>query len=47
VAAAIEIGRATPERFSVAADNDLARFADAIKHNEHMRRTGATVMSSR
>ncbi len=46
VAEAIEIGRPAPEHFEVAADYDLARFADAIEHIEHAYRNGAILLSS-
>ncbi len=46
VAEAIEIGRAAPEQFEVAADYDLARFIDAIEHIERTGRNGAVLISS-
>jgi NADPH:quinone reductase len=46
VAEAIEIGRAAPEQFEVAADDGLARFIDAIKHIERTGRYGAVLISS-
>ena len=46
VAEAIEIGRTAPGQFDVAADYDLGRFIDAIKHNERGGRDGAVLMSS-
>ncbi|MEX3899889.1 hypothetical protein [Paraburkholderia sp. BR10954] len=46
VAEAIEIGRSAPEHFEVAADYDLARFADAIEHIERANRSGAILLSS-
>lgn len=46
VAEAIAIGRAAPEQFDVAADYDLARFADAVEHIERAGRNGAVLISS-
>jgi len=46
VAEAIGIGRTAPEQFEVAADYDLARFADAIEHLERAHRNGAILLSS-
>jgi NADPH2:quinone reductase len=43
---AIEIGRAAPEQFEVAADYDLPRFADAVEHMERVGRHGAVLISS-
>ncbi|WP_419690553.1 alcohol dehydrogenase catalytic domain-containing protein [Burkholderia theae] len=46
VAEAIEIGRAAPEPFEVAASYDLARFAEAIVHMERADRHGAVLLTS-
>ncbi|RFU45230.1 alcohol dehydrogenase catalytic domain-containing protein [Paraburkholderia sp. DHOC27] len=46
VAEAIEIGRAAPEQFEVAADYDLDQFANAIEHMERENRQGSVLLSS-
>jgi NADPH:quinone reductase len=43
---AIEIARAAPEQFEVAADYNLDRFIEAIEHIERSGRTGAVLISS-
>jgi NADPH2:quinone reductase len=43
---AIEIGRAAPEQFDVAADYSLSRFIDALEHTERAGRGGAVLLSS-